>query len=39
MDGVALPLKKVVEPPPNVLSDEEVLRMILSKVRAIRRSS
>ncbi len=38
MDGVALPLKKVVEPPPNVLSDEEVLRMILSKVRAIRRS-
>ncbi len=38
MDGVALPLKKVVNPPPNVFSDEEILRMILSKVREIKRS-
>jgi len=38
MDHVPLPLKKVVEPPAGCLSDEEVLRMILGRVRKIRRS-
>lgn len=38
MDGVALPMTKVVNPHPGVLSDEEILRMILSKVKELRRS-
>ncbi len=37
MDHVPLPLKKVVEPPKGVLSDEEILRRILIEIRKIRR--
>jgi len=33
MDHVPLPLKKIVEPPRGVHSDEEILRRILSEVR------
>jgi formylmethanofuran dehydrogenase subunit B len=36
MDGVALPLKKLVDPPQGVLSDEEVLQKILDKVRELK---
>jgi len=36
MDHVPLPLKKVVEPPPGVLPDEEVLRLLLEEVRRLR---
>jgi formylmethanofuran dehydrogenase subunit B len=36
MDHVPLPLRKIVEPPEGVLSDEEILRKILSKVRNMR---
>ncbi len=36
MDHVPLPLKKVVDPPPGVPSDEEVLRRILAEVRRLR---
>lgn len=36
MDFVPLPLKKVVEPPAGLLSDEEILRMILHEVRKIK---
>jgi formylmethanofuran dehydrogenase subunit B len=36
MDHVPLPLKKVVEPPEGLLSDEEVLRRILEEVRIIK---
>jgi formylmethanofuran dehydrogenase subunit B len=36
MDHVPLPLKKVVEPPEGMLSDEEILRRILEKVRLIK---
>lgn len=38
MDHVPLPLKKVVEPPETVLSDEEILRRILNEVRKMRRN-
>ncbi len=38
MDHVPIPLKKVVEPPPGVPSDEEVLRHLLKEVRRLRRS-
>jgi formylmethanofuran dehydrogenase subunit B len=38
MDHVPLPLKKVVEPPHGVLSDEEILEQILSEVRKIRQN-
>jgi formylmethanofuran dehydrogenase subunit B len=38
MDHVPLPLKKVVDPPRGVFSDEEVLRRILSEVRKIRKN-
>jgi len=34
MDGVALPLRKLADPPPGILSDEEILRRILARVRA-----
>jgi formylmethanofuran dehydrogenase subunit B len=37
MDHVPLPLKKVVEPPRGILTDEEILRRILSEVRKIRK--
>ncbi|MCW4008328.1 MAG: formylmethanofuran dehydrogenase subunit B [Candidatus Bathyarchaeota archaeon] len=36
MDHVPLPLKKVVDPPKGLLSDEEILRRILEEVRAIK---
>ena len=36
MDHVPLPLKKVVEPPEGVLSDEEILKRILSEVRRLK---
>jgi formylmethanofuran dehydrogenase subunit B len=36
MDNVPLPLKKIVEPPKGILSDEEILTKILEEVRAIR---
>jgi len=37
MDHVPLPLKKVVEPPRGVLSDEKILCKILSEVRRIKK--
>lgn len=36
MDHVPLPLKKVVESPEGILTDEEILRVILDKVRRIK---
>ena len=39
MDRVPLPLKKVVEPPNEMLSDEEILRRILLEVRKIKGES
>ncbi len=36
MDHVPLPLKKVVEPPKGVLSDEEILKKILTQVKVIK---
>ncbi|MEM1785861.1 MAG: formylmethanofuran dehydrogenase subunit B, partial [Candidatus Bathyarchaeia archaeon] len=36
MDHVPIPLKKVVDPPPGILPDEEILRMILKEVRRIK---
>jgi formylmethanofuran dehydrogenase subunit B len=36
MDHVPLPLKKVVEPPEGLLSDEEILRRILREVRQLK---
>ena len=36
MDGVSLRLKKVVDPPEGILSDEEILSMLLEKVRELR---
>jgi len=36
MDHVPLPLKKVVEPPPGILTDEEILRRILEEVRRLK---
>ena len=36
MDNVPLPLKKVVEPPEGVLSDEEILKKIIEEVRVIK---
>jgi formylmethanofuran dehydrogenase subunit B len=39
MDHVPLPLKKVVEPPEGVLSDEEILKRILEEVRIIKSKS
>jgi formylmethanofuran dehydrogenase subunit B len=37
MDHVPLPLKKVADPPRGILSDEEILRRILSEVKKIRK--
>jgi formylmethanofuran dehydrogenase subunit B len=39
MDHVPLPLKKVVEPPKGILSDEEILRRILKEVQNIKSKS
>jgi len=39
MDYVPLPLKKVVEPPQGILTDEEILQRILRKVREIKGES
>ncbi len=39
MDHVPLPLKKVVEPPKGLLSDEKILTNILSRVREIKGKS
>lgn len=36
MDRVPLPMKKLVEPPSNCLSDEEILQRILTKVKRIK---
>jgi hypothetical protein len=36
MDSVPITLKKVVEAPPGVLTDEELLGKILAEVRAIK---
>ena len=36
MDHVPLPLKKVVEPPKGVFSDEEILTRILKEVKEIK---
>jgi len=36
MDHVPLPLKKVVEPPEGILSDEEILSRIVKEVRVIK---
>ena len=36
MDHVPLPLKKVVEPPEGILTDEQILRRILREVRIIK---
>jgi formylmethanofuran dehydrogenase subunit B len=38
MDHVPLPLKKIVNSPRGILSDEEILRKILSEVRKMRKS-
>jgi formylmethanofuran dehydrogenase subunit B len=37
MDHVPLPLKRIVQPPEGVLSDEEILKRILSEIRNIRK--
>ena len=37
MDHVPLPLKKVVEPPRGVLSDEEILKRMLLEVRKVKK--
>ncbi len=39
MDHVPLPLKKVVEPPEGFLSDQEILRKLLQKVRELKQKS
>lgn len=36
MDAVPIPLKKVVEAPPGILNDEQLLKRILAEVRAIK---
>jgi len=38
MDHVPLPLKKVVDPPEGILSDEEILRRILKEVRRLKKN-
>jgi formylmethanofuran dehydrogenase subunit B len=39
MDHVPLSLKKIVNPPPGVMSDEEILNMILTEVRRVKSTS
>jgi len=36
MDGVSLKLKKVVDPPDGVFSDEEILSMLLERIKRVR---
>jgi anaerobic selenocysteine-containing dehydrogenase len=36
MDHVPIMLRKVVEPPPGVLNDEEILRRILDEIKLIK---
>jgi formylmethanofuran dehydrogenase subunit B len=36
MDGVPIMVKKIVEPPPGVLSDDKILHKILDEIRAIK---
>ena len=36
MDGVPIYMKKVVDPPPNVLCDVEILKRLVEKVKALR---
>lgn len=36
MDHVPLPLKKVIEPPPGIFADEEILQRILQRVRELK---
>ncbi len=36
MDHVPIMLRKVVEPPPGILNDEQLLKRILAEVRAIK---
>jgi formylmethanofuran dehydrogenase subunit B len=36
MDRVPLPLKRVVQPPNGILSDEEILSKILEEVKTIK---
>ncbi len=38
MDHVPLPLKKIVEPPEGILSDEEILRRILAEVKKLKQN-
>jgi formylmethanofuran dehydrogenase subunit B len=38
MDHVPIPLKKVVEPPKGIFPDEDILKMILSEVRKIKKT-
>jgi len=37
MDGICLPLKKLVKEPDNTMSDEKILKMILAKVRELKK--
>jgi formylmethanofuran dehydrogenase subunit B len=37
MDHVPLPLKKVVEPPRSLLSDEKILTRLLSEIRRMKK--
>ena len=39
MDHVPLPLKKIVDPPEGFLSDQEILRKLLQKVRELKKKS
>jgi formylmethanofuran dehydrogenase subunit B len=36
MDNVPITLKKVVEPPEGILTDDEILKMIFAKVKEIK---
>jgi formylmethanofuran dehydrogenase subunit B len=36
MDNTPIMLKKVVDPPAGILTDEEILKMILSKIKEIK---
>lgn len=36
MDTVPIRLRKIVEPPPGVLDDEQILKMILAEIRLIK---
>jgi formylmethanofuran dehydrogenase subunit B len=39
MDHVPLPLRKIVEPPRGVLSDEEILKRLLQEVRKVKKKT